>query len=77
MTAIHRPATLTLWWYAVFAVLAGVVLALAVVVLQGSHEVAATTSQILPGPPIVRPSQMCFATPHYPNPELVRSACTR
>lgn len=76
MSTIHRPASLNLWWYVAVAVLAGAVLSLAVVVLQGGHHPTTNTPLLVPtGGHIDRPSHVCFAMPHYPTIELVRSGC--
>jgi hypothetical protein len=76
MSTTYRPATPDLSWYAAFAVLAGVVLALAIAVLQGGSDSVSTT--IPPGVAHVeRPSHVCFATPHHPNLDLARSGCTK
>jgi hypothetical protein len=78
MTTIHRPAPINLWWYVAVAVAAGIVLTLAVLVLQGGHDATGAPS-LVPGPVphFDRPSQVCFATPHNPSIELLRAGCIR
>lgn len=78
MSTIHRPVTLNPWWYAAVAVLAGAVLSLAIAVLQPSHGATGTPSLVQGSVPhFERPSQACFATPHYPSIELLRAGCDR
>ena len=80
MTTMHRPRPIDVHplWYAALAVIAGIVLALGVVVLQG-RDGAPEAPSIAPVlvPHVGRPSQVCFATPHDPSIELLRAGCTR
>jgi CBS-domain-containing membrane protein len=78
MSTIHRPATFNQWWYVAAAVLAGILLAVVIVALHTGHD---ATGALLVAPVnashVDRPSQACFATPHYPTIELVRAGCAR
>jgi hypothetical protein len=78
MDTTYRPAATNPFWLVAFAALAGVVLALAIAVLNGPDG-ATPAPQLVPAsamhvaPPVAR----CFAMPHYPTIELARSGCAQ